>query len=213
MYRADFAVLDEVRALAEKLRGAYERIDVLANNAGLLSPGRRVTVDGHEYTIQVNHLSCFLLSSLLRDRLAGGRIVVTASMAENWGQLDPGNLSMTGLRYGQWRAYGNSKSANILFAAEAARRWPEIITTSYHPGAVRTRFGADGWMTAMYRFLPFFRTPDQGADTLIWLATDAVPDNGGYYVDRRPGRCSQRSRDPDVAAALWEASERAVGFS
>src|SRR5262245_2728018 len=68
-YRADFAVLDDVRALADGLRSAYERIDVLANNAGGLYQRRETTVDGYELTIQVNHLAPFLLTSLLHDRL------------------------------------------------------------------------------------------------------------------------------------------------
>jgi NAD(P)-dependent dehydrogenase (short-subunit alcohol dehydrogenase family) len=210
VYRADFAVLDEVRALAEALLAAYPRIDVLANNAGALFPRRVTTVDGFELTIQANHLAPFLLTNLLRDRI--DRVVTTASAAHRQGRLDPDRLDSPG-RYVPLLVYGTSKQANILFAAEAARRWPGLLSVSYHPGVVRTRFGAENpVVAAYYRFAPWLRSPAKGADTLVWLATvDAAGVvNGGYYVDRRPRRPGGRAADPALAARLWEASERAV---
>lgn len=211
VFRADFAVLDEVRSLAEALRTAYPHIDVLANNAGALFPRRVTTVDGFELTMQANHLAPFLLTNCLRDRV--GRVVTTASAAHRQGRLDPDRLDDPG-RYVPLLVYGATKQANILFAAEAARRWPGVLSVSYHPGVVRTRFGGEnpvvGWY---YRFAPWLRSPAKGADTLVWLATAAPDDivNGGYYIDRRPRRPARRAADPAFAARLWEASERAVG--
>lgn len=211
VFRADFAVLDEVRALADALRRAYPRIHVLVNNAGALFPRRVTTVDGFELTMQTNHLAPFLLTSLLADRV--DRVVTTASRAHQQGRLDPERLDSPG-RYVPLAVYGTSKQANILFAAEAARRWPDVLSVSYHPGVVRTRFGSEnpivGWY---YRIAPWLRSPERGADTLCWLATAPAVElvNGGYYVDRRLRRPARRAADPAVAARLWEASERAVG--
>ena len=214
-YQCDFAVLDEVRSLAATLRAEHPRIDVLANNAGGAQPRRYTTVDGFELTMQANHLAPFLLSHLVRDLVAGGRIVNTASAAHSAGRLDAADLNGTRARFTRFGAYGAAKQANILFAAEAARRWPEILSTSLHPGIVRTRFGSGSpLMTFFYRFTPGLRTPAQGADTLVWLATEdasaIVP--GGYYADRKPARPNRRTADPALAAAVWDASVAAVGL-
>ncbi|WP_428967027.1 SDR family NAD(P)-dependent oxidoreductase [Micromonospora fluostatini] len=212
LFRADFAVLDDVRGLAERLRAAYDRIDVLANNAGaiVLRPVR--TVDGFELSMQANHLAPFLLSNLLADRV--GRMVVTASGAHRSGVLDPDDLNAALHRYRPMRAYGTSKQANILFAAEAARRWPDVPAYSFHPGVVRTRFGSDSPLVALgMRVLPF-RTPERGAETLLWLACQdpARLTNGGYHYNRRRHRAFRKATDPDLAARLWTASARAVGL-
>ena len=214
-FRSDFAVLDSVRELAASLADAYPTIDVLCNNAGAVNPDRRSTVDGHELTIQANHLSPFLLTNLLRERLAGGRVVNTSSDAHGRGTLDPDALGSPG-RYSPMGAYGSSKQANILFAAEAARRWPDILSFSYHPGVVRTRFGRDSRLfTFFYKLAPFLRSPEKGADTMVWLAAadPSTVDNGGYYVDRKRVTPSARIADPALPGRLWLASERAVGLT
>ncbi|MEW2332359.1 SDR family NAD(P)-dependent oxidoreductase [Micromonospora chersina] len=212
LFRADFAVLDDVRGLAERLRAAYDRIDVLANNAGAIVLQPVTTVDGFELSMQANHLAPFLLSNLLRDRI--GRMVVTASGAHRSGALDPDDLNAALRRYRPMRAYGTSKQANILFTAEAARRWPEVPAYSFHPGVVRTRFGNDSRLVALgMRLLPF-RSPERGAETLVWLANQdpARLVDGGYYADRRLRRPLPKAADPALAARLWTASAKAVGL-
>ncbi|PZF97113.1 SDR family NAD(P)-dependent oxidoreductase [Micromonospora deserti] len=212
VFRADFAVLDDVRRLAGKLRAAYDRIDVLANNAGAIVLQPLTTVDGFELSIQANHLAPFLLSNLLRDRI--GRMVVTASGAHRSGTLDPDDLNAPLRRYRPINAYGTSKQANILFTAEAVRRWPEIPAYCFHPGVVRTRFGTDSRLVALgMRLLPF-RSPEKGAETLVWLANQdqARLVTGGYYHDRRLRRPLRKAADPLLAARLWTASAHAVGL-
>ncbi|MEU3452062.1 SDR family NAD(P)-dependent oxidoreductase [Micromonospora sp. NPDC006766] len=212
LFRTDFAVLDDVRRLAERLRAAYDRIDVLANNAGAIALRPATTVDGFELTMQANHLAPFLLSNLLRDRI--GRMVVTASGAHRSGVLDPDDLNATLRRYRPMRAYGTSKQANILFAAEAARRWPDVPAYSFHPGVVRTRFGNESPLVALgMRLLPF-RSPERGAETLVWLANQDPSrlTSGGYYYNRRPRRPLRKAADPALAARLWTASATAVGL-
>ncbi|MBM7079528.1 SDR family NAD(P)-dependent oxidoreductase [Micromonospora humida] len=213
LFRADFAVLDDVRGLAERLRAAYDRIDVLANNAGAIVLQPLSTVDGFELSIQANHLAPFLLTNLLVDRV--GRQVVTASGAHRSGTLDPDDLNAALRRYRPMRAYGTSKQANILFAAEAARRWPDVPAYSFHPGVVRTRFGADSRLVALgMRVMPF-RSPEKGAETLVWLANQPASRlvDGGYYADRRLRRPWPRATDPALAARLWAASAAAVGIT
>ncbi|GAA2376295.1 SDR family NAD(P)-dependent oxidoreductase [Dactylosporangium salmoneum] len=212
-YRSDFAKLDDVHVLVDHLRQRYERIDVLANNAGGVVRGHQVTADGLDATLQTNHLAAFLLSNLLREQLRGGRIINTASGAHAMGALDPADLRGAHRR-GLWRQYGSAKQANILFAAEAARRWPDIMSAAYHPGFVRSRFGSNIGVSAIAKVLPFARSPEQGADTLVWLA--ATPrvqlTSGAYYSDRKVARPTKETADPALAARLWEASLSAVGL-
>jgi len=209
-FRADFASLAGVRDLAGELRDAYPHIDVLANNAGGAFQRRGVTADGHERTIQLNHLAPFLLTNLLLPLLRAapsGRIVNVASTA---GRIDPADLDWS-RDYGMFAVYGSAKQANIMFAAEAARRWPEVRSYSYHPGVVRTRFGRDRRLIdVFYKVWPFLLSPEQGADTMRWLATAPDLTNGGYYSKRKLRTPTESTRDERTAAALWEASTEVV---
>ena len=209
-FRADFAVLDEVRELAAGVLAAYPRIDVLANNAGGMVQSYVRTADGFEATIQGNHLAPFLLTHLLRGALRDGRVVNTASRAHQRARLDPADFTGSAGGYSSWRAYGASKAANILFAAEAARRWPEITSVSFHPGVVRSNFGVGAVTRLFYRVAPFLTTPEQAGDLLTWLSTAEVVD-GAYYVGRKVTRPDTVAADPATAARLWEASAAAVG--
>jgi NAD(P)-dependent dehydrogenase (short-subunit alcohol dehydrogenase family) len=219
-YRADFAVLDEVRAVGAAIAAEHERIDVLANNAGMLASVRRPTADGNDATMQINHLAGFLLTHLLLDRLraaatpqAPARIVTTSSLAEAWGTL---NVDRPGRRQiSRWLAYGSSKQANILMTVEAARRWTGlgIVATCFFPGLIRSGFGRRSPAFSLAGLAPgLFRSSEQGADTLVWLATAAdalVP--GGYFAWRAPFTATGRSTDPDRARRLWQSSLAAVG--
>ncbi|WP_432985268.1 SDR family NAD(P)-dependent oxidoreductase [Dactylosporangium sp. CA-233914] len=212
-YRSDFARLDDVHVLVDHLRQRYQHIDVLANNAGGVVRGHHVTGDGFDATLQTNHLAAFLLSNLLREQLRGGRIINTASGAHAMGALDPGDLRGERKR-GLWRQYGSAKQANILFTAEAARRWPDIMSASYHPGFVRSRFGSSIGVNVAAKVALFARSPERGADTLVWLAATPTSQltSGGYYMDRKPTRPSRNSDDPALAARLWQESLSAVGL-
>ncbi len=162
--------------------------------------------------MQINHFGGFLLAHLLLDRLraaAPARIVTTGSAAEAWGTLDvrrPGRRQLS-----RWLAYGASKQANLLFTIEAARRWGAygIVPTCFFPGLIRSRFGRRSPLFSLGKLV--FRSPEQGADTLLWLADDpaaAVP--GGYFAWRRPFGATGRSVDPVRARLLWAASLAAV---
>jgi NAD(P)-dependent dehydrogenase (short-subunit alcohol dehydrogenase family) len=214
---ADLMLMSEVRRLAEEVRTAYERIDVLANNAGALFASRKETSEGLERTFALNHLAPFLLTNLLRDRLNGGRVVTTASDAHKGGRLDLDDLqSQKG--YAAMRVYGTSKLCNILFTHELARRAPELHANCFHPGVVRTGFGKNEngiWKLATTVAGPFFRSPARGARSLVWLAVsqEAAGLTGEYVQDEKVLAPSGQARDPILAQGLWEHSERLTGLS
>ncbi|MDO7881478.1 SDR family NAD(P)-dependent oxidoreductase [Salinibacterium soli] len=218
-FLADYDSLDEVRGLAASLADTYERIDVLANNAGGLLHHRGLSKDGFERTIQHNHLAPFLLTNLLLPRLTGGRVIGTASIANTFGSFRLDDLQWQKRPWlGGWRAYGTSKIATILFAEELARRAP-VESYSFHPGYVATSFGAESALVKLGNRVTNGRiaiTAEEGATPLVTLATvDTVgAANGTYFDGLKPnGRVNRVIRRPGVAAALWEESARLVGLS
>lgn len=220
-FTADFTSLDEVRKLAADLLDRLPEIHVLANNAGGVWPKRVVTPDGHEQTFQVNHLAPFLLTALLRERLVGSapaRVINTASTAHRGGRLDLTDLDYERRRYSSMQVYGTTKLENILFTRELARRLAGTGVTAacLHPGTVLTGFGRDSWfapITNRYPVKAFFKTPEQGADTLVWLATapDESLEAGGYYSSRKLGRPTKQAQDDEAAGELWATSAELVG--
>jgi NAD(P)-dependent dehydrogenase (short-subunit alcohol dehydrogenase family) len=213
-YRADFEVLDDVRRLADELRTAYAKIDVLANNAGGMVAGYHRTVDGFEATLQGNHLAPFLLTNLLRESLSGGRVVNTASDAHKRNNLDPDDLAGSAATFSSWKAYGSGKAANVLFASEAARRWPDVFSVSFHPGVVRSNFGVGVATRLFYKVAPFLVTPEKAGALLVWLADTPATEltDGGYYEGHQLTPPTGRAADPAIAARLWETSAKAVGL-
>lgn len=222
-FLADFADLAQVRRLAAELSEKYPRIDVLANNAGGIMGKRTLTVDGNEATFQINHLAPFLLTSLLMDTLiaSNAKVINTSSAANGFGKLDLFDLTSE-QGYSTNRAYGTGKLANILFTTELHRRFSDqgISTAAFHPGVVRTNFAAEStspmrhaYKTILNRFM---LTPDQGADTLLWLingtaGTDWI--SGLYYAKRALAKANKQAYDAELARALWDKSEELVKAS
>jgi NAD(P)-dependent dehydrogenase (short-subunit alcohol dehydrogenase family) len=217
-YRADFARLDEVRSVAADIARDVDRIDVFANNAGLLPPWPgAASADGLDLTIQVNHLAGFLLANLLHPILARSRarIVTTGSLAEAWGWLDVDHPGARRWRYrSRWLAYGSSKQANLLFTVAAAERWAVdgITAVCYFPGLVRSRFGRTSPLFTLGRIVPVLvGSARRGADTLLWLTETDDIRSGGYYFLRNEFGAMPWSISPRRAARLWTASLAAVG--
>jgi NAD(P)-dependent dehydrogenase (short-subunit alcohol dehydrogenase family) len=214
---ADLTLMAEVRALARDLRTRHGRIDVLANNAGALFASRHVTEEGFERTVALNHLAPFLLTNLLRDRLDGGRVVTTSSDAHQSGRLDLDDFQSE-RSYSAMRVYGMTKLCNILFTRELARRAPELRANCFHPGVVRTGFGRNEngiWRVLITLGSPFFRSPERGARSLVWLALSAEGGRltGAYVQDEKVREPSAQARDDALAEALWERSAELVGLS
>jgi NAD(P)-dependent dehydrogenase (short-subunit alcohol dehydrogenase family) len=217
---ADLARMDEVRRLAAELLERYPRIDVLANNAGAMFTSRHVTPDGFEQTFALNHLSPFLLTNLLLERLAGSnaRVVTTASDAHKGAVLDLDDLQSEHGRFRQGRVYGMTKLCNVLFTRELQLRAPAIAANCLHPGVIRTGFGKnDGVLTRISLTLagPFLRSPETGARPLVWLALDpAAGELRGQYVEKdRPVAPSAQAQDDRLAAELWERSAQLTGVA
>jgi NAD(P)-dependent dehydrogenase (short-subunit alcohol dehydrogenase family) len=234
-FLSDFADLSQVRELAAALRSNYARIDVMVNNAGGIMGERKLTVDGHEKTFQVNHLAPFLLTTLLMDVLTSSQasVINTASAANGFGRLDLDDLDSS-RNYSTNRAYGTGKLANILFTSELHRRFgpqgtstagittpgittPGLTTAAFHPGVVATNFAAEStspfrhaYKTILNRFL---LSSEQGADTLLWLATSKPGEDwisGAYYAKRTLAKANKQAYDARLASELWDRSEQMV---
>ena len=214
---ADLMLMADVRALAQEARERYERIDVLANNAGALFASRQETSEGFERTFALNHLAPFLLTNLLRERLEGGRVVTTASDAHQAGRLDLDDLQSQ-RSYAAMRVYGTSKLCNTLFTRELAKRAPDLHANCFHPGVVRTGFGKNEggiWKVLTTLGGPMFRSPARGARSLVWLAVSeqAAALTGEYVQDEKVLAPSAQAQDETLAEGLWERSAALVGLS
>jgi retinol dehydrogenase-14 len=217
---ADFTSMGQVRELARRL-AALEHIDVLVNNAGLVAGRRRTTADGFDEVFAVNHLAPFLLTNLLLGKLtaASARVITVTSDAHAAARLD---LDDPHLERGwdSWRAYANSKLANILFTRELARRLEGTGATANcaHPGVVRTRFGREAGLPLRIGLTvarPFLLSPERGASTIVYLASspEVATATGGYYVKKQRREPSVAARDPDTARRLWQLSEELTGLA
>jgi NAD(P)-dependent dehydrogenase (short-subunit alcohol dehydrogenase family) len=232
----DLASQASAREAAARILAGHERIDILVNNAGLMGIPERRTDDGFEMQLAVNHLGHFTLTALLLPALlesAGARVVSVTSTGRHAGRaLDPGNPHLAGV-YDPWRAYGQSKLANVHFALELDRRLRAAGVPAKsvvaHPGFTNTDLQARSVReTGGGRSQRFFRaavqrfgmTPAQGALPLLRAATDPSAPGGALYTPRwvnwgppvrRP--LFARTRNREAMTTLWEVSERETGIS
>ena len=210
---ADLSSQAEVRRLANQVKAATGRLDVLVNNAGLIRLERELTVDGLEMTFALNHLAYFLLTNLLLDTVKAStpaRIVSVASAAHQGCKMNFDDLQGE-TKYSPWRAYQQSKLANILFTRELARRLEGtgVTANALHPGYVRTQIfraeGFSGWLLRRAAEL-FAITPEEEAQTSIYLAVspDVEGQTGQYFVRRKSASSSPESQDEATARKLRE---------
>jgi len=220
--RGDFAQLAEVRRVAGELIARTEAIHVLVNNAGVTMMKRTTTPDGFETTFAVNHLAYFLLTGLLLPRLRAAapaaRIVNVASDAHRWGALDLDDLQNE-RQFKAMKVYGQSKTANLLFTRELARRLAGsgVTVNALHPGAVATRLGRGNGpvLDLVQRAIGLFmKSPEQGAATSIHLASAAALDgvSGRYFANKKEKQPAAHATDDVTAKRLWEISERLTAF-
>jgi NAD(P)-dependent dehydrogenase (short-subunit alcohol dehydrogenase family) len=222
-FAADMSSQAEVRRLAAAVLDAYPRLDVLVNNVGGFWTHRHPTADGLEHTFALNHLAPFLLTNLLLDRLkasAPARVVTVSSGEQARGRIEFDDLQ--GARdYSAQRAYSQSKLANVMFSNELARRLEGtgVTANSLHPGVVRTNFGSEdqaGFFAVMGGVVrPFLKTPAQGAQTSIYLASspDVEGVTGKFFANRKPKTANKVAYDTDMAARLWQVSADLVGLT
>lgn len=218
---ADMSSQASVNHLADEVLSRYPRLDVLVNNAGGVFTQRKETVDGLEYTFALNHLGYFLLTNRLLDRLKGSapaRIVNVASEAGRMGTIRKGDL-MGESKYSGWRAYAQSKLANIIFTYDLARRLAGtgVTVNAVHPGGVATNFATNNggfFQFGMKLVRPFMLTAEQGADTVIFLASAPEVEGitGKYWAKRKQIRSNRESYDEAVWRRLWDVSEKLTGL-
>jgi NAD(P)-dependent dehydrogenase (short-subunit alcohol dehydrogenase family) len=223
-FHLDLADFASIRAFAQEILAAYDRLDVLLLNAGLVLGDRRETKQGFEQTFGVNHLGHFLLTDLLLERVkasAPSRIVVVASDAHRrahgmtWDDLQH-TRSYSGVD-----VYSESKLANILFARELARRLEGtgVTVNSLHPGVIASGFARDGDLKGIFGLLwkigaPFMKTPVQGAQTSIHLCSSPEVEGvtGEYFKDSKITKPTRFARDDAAARRLWDESERLIAI-
>ncbi len=217
----DLGSLQRVRRAAEELSGRTPRLDVLVNNAGLITLKRELTEDGFEKQLGVNHLGHFALTGLLMSVLGqsdDARVVVVSSGAHKVGRMDFDDPHLE-RAFSVWGAYGRSKLANLWFTRELARRHgsPRFTVNAFHPGAVATQLGVDrktGFGKTVHRLLrPLFLSPEQAAETALYLATseEVRGHSGGYYYRSCPAKVGRRASDDQASRRLWAWSENATG--
>ncbi|UOQ92659.1 SDR family oxidoreductase [Halobacillus shinanisalinarum] len=216
----DLGSLESIRKATKEFKKHHQALDLLINNAGVVSIKKRVTQDGFESQLGVNHLGHFLLTNLLLDNLKAAdeaRVIVVSSGAHKWGKIyfnDPHFIK----NYNVIKGYGQSKLANILFARALANKLEgtNITVNSLHPGAVATNLGVDrgtGFGKMIMKGLSsFFKTPLQGVETAIYLATspEVKGISGEYYYNKKKAPTSKRGLDLDLAEKLWRWSEEQV---
>ena len=227
----DLSSLDSVGAFAERMRAAHDGIDLLINNAGVMATPRRQTADGFELQFGTNHLGHFALTGLLIGSLEGrddARVVTLSSTAHRTGRIAFDNLGGD-RHYFRWRAYGQSKLANLLFALELDRRLraagSSVKSLAAHPGYAATNLqhaGPPGLDSAIMRVSNWLiaQSEDMGALPTLYAATEPGLEGGtfvgpdGFAEQRghpRPVTPNRAARDEDVARRLWEVSEEMTG--
>ncbi|MGN0043257.1 MULTISPECIES: oxidoreductase [unclassified Rhodococcus (in: high G+C Gram-positive bacteria)] len=226
VHRLDLSELASVRKFACGLRDTHETIDVLINNAGVMAVPLQRTADGFEMQMGTNYFGHFALTGLLLDMVTD-RVVTVSSAAHRLGRVDLDDPNWEQRRYHRAAAYAQSKLANLMFSFELARRLDASGSTvrslAAHPGYAATEVGSHTgtWFDRLFGFGKKIlqRTPEQGAESVLYAATEPGL-RGGYigpdgflelYGSPHTAGCSARARDPEAARRLWELSERVTG--
>ena len=221
----DLGSFASVREAAARFAAAHPSLDVLVNNAGVALRHRRVSVDGHELTWQTNFLGGFLLTRLLLPSLRRGskpRVVNVSSDAHPTGRMNWDDLELE-RGYGGYRAYANTKLAQILFTRELARREPWLSVNALHPGAIATRIWREVPLIPLRMLILAVlwliggrvHSATRGADPVVRLAWDPSLEGvtGRYFKRFRETAPSKAAQDDATAARLWEVAERQTGLS
>ncbi|MDQ0428670.1 NAD(P)-dependent dehydrogenase (short-subunit alcohol dehydrogenase family) [Planomicrobium stackebrandtii] len=230
--KLDLADLESIQAFAEEFRNAFDKLDILINNAGIMAPPYSKTRDGFELQFGSNHLGHFALTGLLMPLLAntpGSRVVTVSSRAHSRGSVDFANLDGS-KGYQAKKFYNQSKLANLYFAMELDKRLKEnglqTISVACHPGVSATnilKFGQREIPTFFKSIANLFlQPPDMGALATIYAAVDAHL-TGGEYIgpvaqfQRRGypalGTPHANATDQEISLRLWEVSENLTAVS
>ena len=219
---ADLSSINEIRDLSNEIHLKFNKIDVLINNAGLISGQRHSTVDGYEYQLAVNYLSNFLLVHLLLDLLiksAPSRIINVSSGVHRGAAIKFDDINSE-KEYNGHKVYGMTKLAQILFTYKLSKLLDgkNVTVNALHPGVVATHLLSDfNGQQRVLGFLNRFKndSPETGAETSIYLASSDEVKNisGKYFVNKKMEESSLASYDPKTADRLWDESLKFCGIS
>jgi NAD(P)-dependent dehydrogenase (short-subunit alcohol dehydrogenase family) len=218
----DLSSFHSISLFAKQFEEKYNTLDILINNAGIITTKREITEDGFEAMLGVNHLGHFLLTNLLLEHLKRsdkGKVITISSGAYKYGKIDFEDMNLE-KKFSPFRAYGRSKLANILFTKELSRRLQDtnIAANCLHPGAVSTNMGVNrdtGFGKSIHFLLrPFFQTPLEGSQTAIYLALSPEVEeiSGKYFYKKKVKDIEGQAMDDNLAQILWEWSEQQVGL-
>jgi len=207
----DLSSQEQIRNLVDEFKRKYQNLNVLINNAGVMLKKRVLSVDGIEMNFAVHLLAPFLLTNLLLDMLkksAPSRIINVASAAHKRAKIDFDDLQNENKKYRLFTVYGVSKLAEVLFTYELSRKLEGIGVTAnaIHPGVVNTNLGRDQSKFSQWFARKFFKSPEEGAETSIFLASSREVENitGKYYVNKQPKESSEESYNLENAKKLWK---------
>lgn len=220
-YQADLSLMREIREVAHRIRSEESRVDVLINNVGVLLPERHVTSEGIETTVATNLAGHFLLTNLLASKLvesAPARVVNVTSGGMYSERIVPDDLMFEARPYTGTASYARTKRGQVILTEMWAKRLEGtgVVVHSMHPGWARTA-GVETSLPTFYKIMsPFLRTPEQGADTAVWLATseEAATSSGGFWFDRKPAptHLSESTRESEQDRRdLWDRLARLTG--
>ncbi|HLO43190.1 MAG TPA: SDR family oxidoreductase [Leadbetterella sp.] len=217
IFEGDLKDLKSIKTAGEALKAKYPIIDILINNAGGVFSEFERTVDGFEVGFQVNHLGHFLLTQILLENLLkspDSRIINLSSEAHRIGKFSVSNLNAE-KKFSTWKQYGATKLMNILFTKALANKYGEqgLMSFAVHPGVVKSGFGANNsGFLKYFNKMPFLITPEKGAETSIYLATQSKEklSNGGYYKRCQISYSSLESQDVVSQNQLWDISMKMI---
>ncbi|GAF66625.1 SDR family oxidoreductase [Alkalihalobacillus trypoxylicola] len=219
MLPCDLSSMESIRLFTQEVKEKYPSIDILINNAGVVTIKKEMTDDQFEMMLGVNHLGHFLLTNLLLNSLkkaSDPRVINVSSGAYKAGRISLEDPFFHHRSFNVIKGYSQSKLANILFTKELAKREPTISTFSLHPGAVSTSLGVNrqnGFGRTIHKLLrPFFLTSEQGAETAIYLATEPnlTSMSGQYFYQTKPQTLQLKGNKEELATLLWDWSAKQV---
>ena len=209
----DLSSQESIRKFVSEFKSKYQKLHVLINNAGVMLSKRGISVDGFEMNFAVNHLAPFLLTNLLLDALkksAPSRIINVSSAAHRMAKIDFDDLQSEKRKYRLMKIYGASKLALMLFSYELSRKLEgtSVTVNTLHPGVVNTNLGQDQSSFSKGFAKLFFKKPEKGAETSIYLASSQEVEGitGKYFAKKQQKQSSEESYNEDYAKRLWELS-------